>query len=277
LVGAIMGTILLMLISMFVAGKHYFREATDLYARHFSVFLPVGLLLIPIGVIANFLQYLLINYPPGEQVFEVMNKTPGAKLLAAVFIGGLQHFVGVVLLGPAITIAVARVIQGKTISVSSCFLDSVRFFWPLTRALFRVILFISLLAATVIGLPFAVHRTVRWIFTPQAVVLEGSEPKRARFVSADLVIHRWWRTAFATLFFLLVAIAPGPLVGIVLLIAGRQSISFANTAASLIFAVFLPISIIGFTLLYFRLKLTERTSAPNPAPVVPEGAGVAQG
>jgi hypothetical protein len=30
-------------------------------------------------------------------------------------------------------------------------------------------------------------------------------------------------------------------------------------------------------LLYFRLKQTERTSAPNPAPVVPEGAVVAQG
>jgi hypothetical protein len=237
------------------------------------------LLLIPIGIVANFLQYLLINYPPGEEVFEVMNKTPGAKLLAAVFIGGLQHFVGVILVAPAVTLAVERVIHGKPISVSSCYRDSVRFFWPLTRALFRVILYISLLAATVIGLPFAVHRTVRWIFTPQAVVLEGSEPKQARFVSANLVIHRWWRTAFATLFFLLIALAPGPLVGMVLLIVGHQSISFANTVASFVFAVFLPISVIGFTLLYFRLKETERTPAPapEPAPVLPDGSVAAPG
>jgi hypothetical protein len=279
LVGAIVATIVLLLISMFIAGKHYFREATDLYVRHIRILLPIGLLLIPIGIVANFLQYLLINYPPGEEVFEVMNKTPGAKLLAAVFIGGLQHFVGVILVAPAVTLAVERVIHGKPISVSSCYRDSVRFFWPLTRALFRVILYISLLAATVIGLPFAVHRTVRWIFTPQAVVLEGSEPKQARFVSANLVIHRWWRTAFATLFFLLIALAPGPLVGLVLLIVGHQSISFANTVASFVFAVFLPISVIGFTLLYFRLKETERTPAPapEPAPVLPDGSVAAPG
>ena len=266
LVGTIVGSIAALLISIVVAGRHFYDEAIALYVRNIRLFLSIGLVLIPIGIIASVLQALVVNYPPGEWIFELMNRTPGARLLAAVFIGSLQHLIGLLLVGPAVISAVNAITHGKPATLRTCYDDALRWFWPLLRALFRVVLIISLLAATVIGIPFAIHRTIRWIFTLQVVMLDGVEPRMARVASTKIVIHRWWRTAFSTLFFILMAIVPGPLIGVVLLIAGHKSVEFANFASSLVYAVALPLSVIGITLLYIRLKETERTPTPAPSP-----------
>ena len=54
---------------------------------------------------------------------------------------------------------------------------------------------------------------------------------------------------------------PGPLVGLALLIGGHKSVEFANFMSSLVYTAALPLSIIGSTLFYVRLKETERAPA----------------
>ena len=79
--------------------------------------------------------------------------------------------------------------------------------------------------------------------------------------SANAVKGRWWKTLFAAAIFDLIAVLPGILVGLGLLVLGRTAVSFANGASSLLFSLSIPISVIAMTLLYLdRYKEDEEAA-----------------
>ena len=47
---------------------------------------------------------------------------------------------------------------------------------------------------------------------------------------------------------------PGPFIGVVMLIIGGANVEFANGVSSLLYALFIPLAVIGITLAYHRLK-----------------------
>jgi ABC-type spermidine/putrescine transport system permease subunit II len=68
--------------------------------------------------------------------------------------------------------------------------------------------------------------------------------------------------------FQVLAVLPGPIIGLALLFMGRTTVQFANALSSIIYAVTVPISVIGITLSYQRFK---RLRAEREA-AAPEGA-----
>ena len=66
----------------------------------------------------------------------------------------------------------------------------------------------SLLAITVIGIPWAIRLFVRWNFAIYAVMLNDQNAKAAISFSCDLVTGRWWQMAGL----LLATFAPGFIV-----------------------------------------------------------------
>jgi hypothetical protein len=57
-----------------------------------------------------------------------------------------------------------------------------------------------------------------------------------------------------SLVFQLMVLLPGPLVGALLMLGGRASVSFANTLSSVVYMVSLPIAFIGLAFAYRRYQ-----------------------
>src|SRR5690606_21012729 len=120
----------------------------------------------------------------------------------------------------------------------------------MVRAGIRPLLTVVLAQLTVIGLPWAIDRAVRWGFVPHAVVLDDTPPEIAPTRSMTTVRGRWWRTAATMLVFTILAAAPGPLLGIVLMVTMSAAIEEINVMSSFLYAVLLPFSILGSAVLY---------------------------
>jgi hypothetical protein len=224
------------------------------YLAGWHLFVALGLVLIPVGLLANAVQFVFVDYPPGKQLLQTMDSSPGARLAIALTIGGLQDLVSLVLVGPAVIAAVGALEAGRSPSFAATYRLVFRHLRALAGAVARSLVVIALLTVSVVGIPWAIERGVRWLFVSQAVLLDGAGAREALRASARVVTGRWWRTAATAAFLWIAAVAPGPIVGLALLVLATPEVRYVNWLSSLVYAVMLPLSVIGMTLLYQNLK-----------------------
>jgi hypothetical protein len=112
---------------------------------------------------------------------------------------------------------------------------------------------ILLLTITVVGIPFAIHRFVRWSLFAEACMLEDLSAPDSLRRSSELVKGSWWRTFGFTALVDALAILSGPLLGVGLLLLTDHSLNFINVAASLVYTFTVPFAAIQLTLFYFDL------------------------
>ncbi len=264
-IGILVGLIASLIVLMRIGG-HTVAEAWRIYKRGWRIFVTIGLLLIPVGVLANLVQSFVIGHTPGREIFETLNSTPGARLGFVLSVGGLQQFVSLIVVGPAVIEAVAELRAGLNPTFRSVF----GFVWKRIRdllfALLRPTIIITLLSMSIVGIPWAIAKTFRWWFVAQAVIIDHMGPKEARAESERLVAGRWWRTAATGTLLLLVGIAAGPLIGIFLLVVASPSISYVNVISSFLYAFFLPLAVVGSTIMYIRRKSGESPLLPSTMP-----------
>ena len=235
------------------------KAAWRIYMANWHVFALLGLMLIPIGLLANAVQFLFVEYPPGEQIFETLDSSPGARLAIVLTVSGLQDLLSLIVIGPAVVAAVGEIWGGRTATFFGAYRIVFRNLRTLVRAVAKPFIIVTLLSVSIIGIPWAIAYTVRWLFVTQAVLLDRKGSFEAMATSRQLVDGHWWRTAATSLLLSLFGVAPAPLVGLALLIFAGADVRHANWVSSFIYAVMLPISIIGMTVLYRRLK-----GAPPP-------------
>jgi len=109
----------------------------------------------------------------------------------------------------------------------------------------------------------------------QAVVLDEAAPGEAPMRSAEAVHGRWWRTAATILALAVIRAAPGPVLGIVLMVTESAGVDFVNTLSSLIYAVALPFSVLGAAVLYRqRQAQTSATGRDGTIPATTEHAAL---
>ncbi len=243
-------------------------ESLAFYRQYWRTFAVVGLVLIPIGLLFNGFQYLVTNYPPGETFFALLDESGSVgQLVAAILAGVVQHLVGLAIVGPAIIAAYREAERGERVGVIEAYREAIRQFPESARAVLLAAVVIVPLSLTVIGIPFALWLLVRWFFVSQAVMLDDERGRGALSRSGNVVGSGWnWlRTAGIGLLLFTIGAAPGPLIGLFLLIFRSSSVQIANSVSSLVYAAFLPFSILGFTILYRELQ--NRTTATSPVPV----------
>lgn len=224
--------------------------ALRLYLRYLPVFAVLGLPLIPIGILADGLYDLAITYTPAGDLVEVMEYTPVSYYVSAMPIGGLQQLISLGIVVPAVLEIYRAIERGERITLRRMVNGVHIHFRPMVRAGIRPLLTVVLAQLTVIGLPWAIDRAVRWGFVPHAVVLDDTPPEIAPTRSMTTVRGRWWRTAATMLVFTILAAAPGPLLGIVLMVTMSAAIEEINVMSSFLYAVLLPFSILGSAVLY---------------------------
>jgi len=224
--------------------------ALRIYLRYLPVFAVLGLPLIPVGILAGGLHDLAITYSSVRHVVEVMEYTPVSYYVSAMPINGIQQLVSLGIIVPAVLEIYRTIERGERITLRRLVDGIYIHFTPMVRAGARPLLIVMLLQLSVIGLPLAIDRAVRWGFVPHAVVLDETPPVMAATRSMDTVKGRWWRTAATMLVFTIMVAAPGPLVGIILMVTMSAAIEDINVISSFVYAVLVPFSILGSAVLY---------------------------
>jgi ABC-type sugar transport system permease subunit len=120
---------------------------------------------------------------------------------------------------------------------------------------------VLLLTLTIVAIPLALHRFIRWSLFAQACVLDESRGPEALAKSSRLVRGRWWRTFGFTAFVDLLTVLTGLVVGLGLLLLTARSLNFINLASSLVYMFTVPLAAIALTLYYFDLEV--RASPPT--------------
>ena len=232
----------------------FFLEAIDIYGIELRTFLAIGLLCVPIGFLFNALLVGLMGQPPLSWINEWMNGASG-RATGALILGGVQQLAMVLLISPIVIYTMRRIRNGEDISAISCIVGGLKTIPRLAITFGVIVILILAMLIPVIGIPFAIYFAVRWQFFAQASILDGKDNFiDAMRLSGAVVKGKWWRAMGLAVGFQLVGLVPGPLIGILVLIIGGSKVEFANFISSFLYAIFVPISVIGLTMAYHRLK-----------------------
>jgi hypothetical protein len=125
-------------------------------------------------------------------------------------------------------------------------------FGVIAGAVIRSELIILALAMTIVGIPWAIMRVVRWAFISQVIMLEQKAGEEVLATSAQLVSGYWWATAGRLLVSGIIVLVPAFFVSGLAVVA-LPAILSAFVDAAIVF-VTVPYGIISTTLMYFDLK-----------------------
>ena len=253
-------------VCLLVAIRRSLVRAARVYARWWGSFTTIGIVLIPLGFAVTSLQRVITTSPPLEWVVELIGRTDQARLAASLLVGSAQSALEAVLIGPAIVAVIEMIRRGEPTDAGRAYRRAWRQAPALLKTYLRVQLGLLFRFVTIVGIPFFVRDRVRWAFYGQAVMIDGARSSRgASRTSAAAVSGTWWRTAVEMLVFTVIGLLPGPLIGILLMVAYAPSLAFVNALSSVIYAFAVPYKIIGLTLLY--LDRTGRPLSMRPASV----------
>ena len=176
-------------------------------------------------------------------------------LAASVLIG----FILTVLTSAALVSYLDRSDRGEQVTSADALDDAQDRLGPLIGATLRAALICFLLAITVIGIPFAIYRAVRWIFISQVVMVEGIRGHAVLARSAELIQGKWWNTVGRLIVTALVIQIPTGILSSALTAAFPGVVGILLTSA--IGFVTTPFGIIASSLMFFDLFVRK---APQP-------------
>jgi hypothetical protein len=224
------------------------RAARQLYGRHWRTFVPMGLTTIAIvGAIAG-LAWL------------VSLATGAVDTGISISLPAIARSIGFAAAAAAVIAFVRDLERGREAGFVLAYREMFARFWRLIGAQLMASFGVLLMAATVIGIPFAIWKYIGWQFVQQQIMFEDRSIRAAFRGSSEVVRGHWWRTLRIAGFFWLISVAAGPVLGFVLIFA-NLSLTWINIIGSLVFALLAPYVAIGRTLLYFDLQAREEEEA----------------
>lgn len=122
---------------------------------------------------------------------------------------------------------------------------------------------IFLLAVTIVGIPWAIKRTVQWSLIIQGIMLDGVGHREALQHSADLVRGNWWNTLGRLILSGIVIGIPGQIVSSIISSAIPGVIGII--ASSSVSFLTLPYPIIATTLIFANLKTKKAANTTDVA------------
>ena len=227
------------------------QAALNLYQQNFAPLFLIAAVVIPLGVASAALQ-------------SAVDDSAGVGLA----VGGITILqAGVNLLaGAAIITGLVVIDRSQEPTFSSAYDVAFERFWTLLGGVLRAAVIILLLLITIIGIPWAIQRFVRWLFVEQAIIIDASTASEALNHSAVAVEGRWWRTLGIALVIGIIVTVPASIIAGVFSFA---PVLLAGTANSIVNALVLPFAITCMTLLYMDLQVRkesdERTTSDTPA------------
>ena len=234
-------------------GGQIFRATTRIYVEHLPMFAAAGAIFVPVYLVAAGVQWVLFHITSVAPLIALDGRHGAATAFLAILIGGVGGLFASVIATAAVAVILNEIDAGRRILAGQAYRRVFRRLRPLARGMATEILMVVLLTITVVGIPFAVHRFIRWSLFAQASMLDDVSATESLRLSSLLVRGRWWRTFGFTLLVDVLVVLSGPLLGVGLLLTDH-SLNFINLAASLVYAFTVPFAAIQLTLYYFDLE-----------------------
>lgn len=251
------------------------NAAWQVFRRHPRLFLGIGLVFIPIGLLVTLLQWLLFQVA----VFDVLVDEAGPRnsfvaLLALAF-GAVFGLLGLAVVQAATARALAAIEAGRTVTALGAYRGVLPYWRPLVLALVAATVTHVVLGVSVILIPLGVYILVRWSLLAVVVGMEGDDARPGVLRrSARLTRRNWWRTASLGVGVTVLALFAGPAVGVLALIATGAAFNVVNLIAACVYVVAVPLAAIAMSVLYFDLRSREaEVAAGVTSGAVPAGPG----
>jgi hypothetical protein len=235
-------------------GGQIFRAARRIYARNLLIFIAAGANFVPVYLFAAGIQWVVFHLSSAAPLVALDGRHGAVTAFLAVLIGGIGGLFASVITTAAVAVILDEIDAGRRILAGQAYRRVLRRLRPLTRGMATELLTVIVLTITVIGIPLAIHRFVRWSLFAQACILDDLSGAEALQRSSELVRGQWWRTFGFTALVDTLAVLSGPLFGVGLLLLTDHSLNFINLAAALVYAFTVPYAAIQLTLYYFDLE-----------------------
>jgi hypothetical protein len=183
----------------------------------------------------------------------------------AVLIGGIGGLFASVIATAAVAVILDEMSAWRRILAGEAYRRVLRRLRPLAKGMVIELGMVLFLTITVVGIPFALHRFVRWSLFAEACMLGDLSATDSLRRSSALVRGRDWRTFGFTTLVDALAILSGPLLGLGLLLLTDHSLNFINLAGSLAYTFAVPYAAIALTLYYFDLEARGVAKLPARA------------
>jgi hypothetical protein len=244
-------------------GGQIFRATTRVYASNLPTFVAAGLIFVPISLIAAGVQWVIFHITAVAPLVALDGRHGAVTAFLALLVGGIGGAFASVIATAAVAVILNERDAGRRILAGQAYRRVFRHVRPLGRATLTELGMVFLLTISIVGIPFAIHRFIRWSLFAQACVLGDLSAGDSLRRSSELVRGRWWRTFGFTTLVDVLAILSGPLLGVGLLLLTDHSLNFINIAASLVYTFTVPYAAIQLTLYYFDLE--KRGWQPSPS------------
>lgn len=236
------------------------RASVRLYVRRPGTFAALGAVLLPVSVLAGAVQWLLFHRT-GLASFVALDGRQGAvTTLFALLIGDIGAAFATVITTAGVAVVLDEIESDPRVGATQAARTAFERIRPLAAGALIQYGVVLLLTLTVVGIPFALHRFIRWSLFVQACVLHERDGRESLAESSRLVRGRWWRTFGFTALVDLLAVLTGLVFGIVLLLFTARSLNFINVASSLVYMLTVPLAAIALTLYYFDLEARVGTA-----------------
>jgi hypothetical protein len=238
-----------------------------MYVKRPRLFLGIGLLMLPIGLIIAVFQWLVVHAL--DLVAAVTGEAAGVAAFLALVIGTTLTLLALSFVMAATACALVELDEGRPIDATSAFRLAAARLRPLLGATALFVLVWVVLTTTAVLIPVALWLAIRWSLLAPVVELEGGTGRAALRRSARLVRGRWLRVAGLVGVGAAVALAIGPLLGVLLIFATAAPLALLNIVAGLVYALALPFVALVTSYVYFDARARrelEWEEAPEELP-----------
>lgn len=176
---------------------------------------------------------------------------------------GVGRPVALALVSALVIVTIRGLAQGDPASVRDALGGTRDRFWRVVIAKLLSLAGVVLLTLTVIGIPFAIRFLITWTFVQQEVLFTDRSIRGSFRASNDLVRGHWWRTVRTIVPLILVLTITGPVFGLALIFTPLPLL-VVNLIGSVVYALVIPFTTAGTTLLYFDLRARKQAGAVVP-------------
>jgi hypothetical protein len=248
-------------------GGQIFRATTRVYLQNLPTFAAAGVIFVPVYLIAASIQWAIFHLSSVAPLIALDGRHGAVTAFLAVLVGGVGGAFASVIATAAVAVILDEIDAGRRLLAGQAYGRVLRRLRPLMRGMITEVGTALLLTITVIGIPLAIDRFVRWSLFAEACMLDNLSATESLRRSSELVRGRWWRTFGFTALVDVLAILSGPLFGVGLLLLTDHSLNFINLAAALVYTFTVPYAAIQLTLYYFDLEARGITQPPRAIPV----------
>jgi hypothetical protein len=235
-----------------------------MYVQRAPLFIAIGLLFIPLGILIALVQALLLG-GFGLLGIDTTGESAGALALLVVAVGTTLALLGVGVVQAATACALVEIDRGRPLGPVDAYRAALTRLRPLLRGLALAVAVCLVLAASWFLIPVAVVLAVRWALLAQTVELENRTGREGLRRSAELVRGHWFRVGSLVGIGALLALAAGPLIGALLIFVTDAPLALLNLVAGVVYALAVPFVALTTAYVYFDVRARAELE-PRDAP-----------